>query len=313
MQIFLLHLAIREFAFCQRARGESALLIVPSYEAYSPLDLFWNAKTGTLLTLKPRDIIQCCTIITVREDNVVFKRIISKMTAAAMSVGLYFPIIAGILSRMVWILIGWYVSWEVLGYIIPYSNSWSGLLYMFDPSIPEELQIGMAVAFRFLQVLIFCFGLFLLCYGLIVLAKARLDKEGLVKHGPYSWVRHPQHLGILLMLSLFAFPLRTSYSRLFFPVTRPGDLVSMCSILFLLVLVADLEDYWLAKQYGDSYIQYQQNTPFILPVRAKLPALLQFKALARGRPLRYIAIILSFWVFLILLSYCFRHVQLFVR
>lgn len=235
-----------------------------------------------------------------------FKRIISKITAAALSVSLYIPIIAGLLSRMVWILIGWYFSWEFLSYIIPYSNNWSGLLYMFNPSIPEELQIGIAVAFRFSQVLIFCFGLFLLCYGLSTLAKARLDKEDLVKYGPYSWVRHPQHLGILLMLFLFAFPLETSYSRLFFPATRPGDLVSMCSVVFLLILVADLEDYWLAKEYGDSYIQYQQNTPFILPVRAKLPASLHFNALARGKPLRYIVAILSFWVFLILISYYFR-------
>ena len=238
-----------------------------------------------------------------------FKRIISKMTAAAISVGLYFPIIAGISSQMVWILIGWYASWGLLSYIVPYSSSWSGFVYMFSPSFPEQLQIGIAVAFRFSQVLAFCFGLFLLCYGLIVLAKARLDKEGLVKHGPYSWVRHPQHLGILLMLFLFAFPLETSYSRLLFPATRPGDLVSMCSVVFLLILVADLEDYWLAKEYGDSYVQYQQNTPFILPVRVQLPKPLHFNSLARGRPLRYIVAILSYWIFLILLSYYFRYVM----
>ncbi|KXH71103.1 MAG: hypothetical protein AM326_12050 [Candidatus Thorarchaeota archaeon SMTZ-45] len=235
-----------------------------------------------------------------------FKRVVSNITAAAISVGLYLPIVAGILTPMVWILASWYFSWELLSYIVPYSNSWTGYVYMFDPSSPGGLETGIAVAFRFSQVLMFCFGLFLLCYGLVTLARARIHKEGLVTYGPYGWVRHPQHLGILLMLYLLAFPLKTSFSRLLLPATRPGDLVSVCSVLFLLILVADLEDYWLSKEFGDSFVQYQQSTPFILPIRLQLPESLHFSALARGRPLRYLVSTLIFWVFLVLLSYYFR-------
>jgi protein-S-isoprenylcysteine O-methyltransferase Ste14 len=236
----------------------------------------------------------------------VFKRIVSRITAAAISISLYIPIIAGILSQMVWILVSWYFSWGFLSYIVPYSAGWAGFVYMFSPTFPEELRIGIAVAFRFSQVLLFCFGLFLLCYGLVTLTKARVHKEGLVTYGPYSWVRHPQHLGILLMLYLLAFPLKTSFSRLLYPATRPGDLMSICSVLFLLILVADLEDYWLSKEFGDSFVKYQQDTPFILPIRLHLPESLHFRALARGRPLRYIAATLFFWAFLVLLSYYFR-------
>ena len=235
-----------------------------------------------------------------------FKRIVSEIASAAISVSLYLPIIAGILTPMVWILVSWYSSWRLLSYIVPYSSSWAGFVYMFNHTFPEGLRIGIAVVFRFSQVLLFCFGLFLLGYGLVTLARARVHKEGLVTYGPYGWVRHPQHLGILLMLYLLAFPLKTSFSDLLNPATRPGDLVSICSVLFLLILVADLEDYWLSKEFGDSFVQYQQDTPFILPIRLHLPESLQFRALARGRPLRYIAAILFFWAFLLLLSSYFR-------
>jgi protein-S-isoprenylcysteine O-methyltransferase Ste14 len=234
------------------------------------------------------------------------KRIIGRIAAAAISVSLYLPIIAGLISQMVWVLAGWYFSWDLLSYIVPFSDRWGG----FFPIFPDVLQVGISVAFRFSQILIFCFGLFLLCYGLVILVKARASQEGLVTSGPYHWVRHPQHLGILLMLFLLAFPLQTSYSHLLNPVIRPGDLISMSSVLFLLILVADLEDYRLRVKFRDVYNQYQQNTPFILPVRIQLPKSLHFNKLARGRPLRYIVATLFFWGFLVLLSYYFTFVPL---
>ena len=234
------------------------------------------------------------------------KRIIGRMTAIALSASLYLPIIAGLITPMVWVLPSWYFSWGFFSYIVPFSDRWHGLF----PIFPYELQIRIWVVFRFSQVLIFCFGLFLLCYGLAVLTKARARKEGLVTDGPYSWVRHPQHLGILLMLLLLAFPLETSYSHIFNPVTRPGDLVSMSSVLFLLLLVADLEDYRLGREFGNLYAEYQQSTPFILPVRIQLPKSLSSNTLARGQPLRYIVATLFFWGFLVLLSYSFTFVSL---
>jgi len=235
----------------------------------------------------------------------VFKRIISKITAAALSVSLYLPVVTGTVTGMGWVVGGLYFSWSLLQYIVPYSNRWYDFVYVFNRR-PEGLEIGIVVAFRFSQVLMFCLGLFLLCYGLVILVRARVHEEGLITHGPYSWVRHPQHLGILLMLFLLAFPLETSYSTLLYPVTRPGDLISMCSVLFLLFLVADFEDYWLSKEYGDFYLQYQQNTPFILPIRIQLPKSMHINMLKRGQPLRYILATLFFWVFLVLLSYHFR-------
>lgn len=231
------------------------------------------------------------------------KRIMGRISAAAISVGLYLPIIAGLISPMVWVLAGWYFSWGIFSYIVPFSETWHHLWFMSSPIHPEELRIGISVVFRFSQVLIFCFGIFLLCYGLVSLVKGRARGEGLVTYGPYKWVRHPQHLGILLMLFLLAFPFETSYSRLLNPITRPGDLVSMSSVLFLLILVADIEDYRMSKEFGDAYTQYRQNTPFMLPVRVQLPKSIDFNSLERGRPLRYIVAILIFWGFLVLLSY----------
>jgi hypothetical protein len=125
----------------------------------------------------------------------VFKRIVSKITAAAISVSLYLPIVAGILTPMVWILVSWYSSWRLLSYIVPYSGSWAGFVYMFNHTFPEGLRIGIAVVFRFSQVLLFCFGIFLLGYGLVTLARSRVHKEGLVTYGPYRWGTTSSTLG----------------------------------------------------------------------------------------------------------------------
>ncbi|KXH76212.1 MAG: hypothetical protein AM326_03245 [Candidatus Thorarchaeota archaeon SMTZ-45] len=238
------------------------------------------------------------------------KRIIGRVAAGVASISLYLPIIAGLISPMVWILAAWYFSWDLLSYIVPFSDRWPGIYCLFNAGLSEELRIGVTIAFRFSQILLFCTGLFLLCYGLIKLAKARAGKEGLVTSGPYRWVRHPQHLGILLMLFLLAFPIWSSYSDFLVSVTRAGDMISLSSVLFLLILVADLEDYRVTAEFGVAYEQYRLKTPFLLPIRIQLPNSFHNKALARGKPLRYLLAILFLWIWLVLLSFYFTFVPL---
>ena len=50
-----------------------------------------------------------------------------------------------------------------------------------------------------IEFLIFGIGLSLFIWGVYLIARSRLKNTGLVKTGPYKYIRHPQHLGIILM------------------------------------------------------------------------------------------------------------------
>jgi len=131
--------------------------------------------------------------------------------------------------------------------------------------------------------------------------------SGLVTSGPYRWIRHPQHLGIILMLFLLAFHIDGFDSV----DIRLGNLVSLSSLVLLLVLVADIEEIGLSKKSGDDFLNYCVKTPFMLPLRvpssmkAKLPAVLH------RRSVRYLLAFLFFWSMMALLSYAFTFLPLF--
>jgi protein-S-isoprenylcysteine O-methyltransferase Ste14 len=239
-------------------------------------------------------------------------RILGRIGAAAASLALYLPIIAGLISPMVWVMAAWYWSWDLLSYVVPFSNLWHGLFGLIPTWVPTELQIEIAVVFRIFQIVLFSIGLYLLCYGLLALVKARARKDGLVTSGPYRWVRHPQHLGIFLMLFFLVSPPSRLYQPFLAVFSRPGDIISMSTVAFLLLLVADFEDHKMSTLYGDSFDQYRKTTPFMLPARIQLPENLRIGCLARGRPLRYLIAALIFWIWLVLLSYYFTLVPLLV-
>ena len=99
--------------------------------------------------------------------------------------------------------------------------------------------------------------------GLVQIVKGARSKS-LVTHGLYATMRHPQHLGILLWTLGFA--LWGAYIL---------DFLIWFTLAYTFVLLALHEEGNLARQFGASYLAYQQNTRFMPPFVPKKGLLLR--------------------------------------
>jgi protein-S-isoprenylcysteine O-methyltransferase Ste14 len=89
---------------------------------------------------------------------------------------------------------------------------------------------------------------------------------GLIKTGVYSFVRHPQYAGIIIItigLTVMALTLGSNPQI---------TLLWLIQVLGYIVL-AGYEESHLEKQYGENSRQYKQNVPFIFPIKcsSKIP------------------------------------------
>ena len=216
--------------------------------------------------------------------HVEWRTLMTKVTTALTSAVVYLPIVAGIITPMIYLLPTWYVSWYVASFIFPFSEKWHGFI------LPVS-ELTYAWVIWTVEILVFIFGLSLFLWGLFEMTRQFRNGVNLVDSGPYAFVRHPQHLGILIMLLPFAlsFELTHWYSI----GVRPGDILSWSLVAFLLLAVADFEESRLVKSL-DGYSEYRSRTPFILPLSLhidyKLPRTLQ-----SGRPVRYLLFFIVYW------------------
>jgi protein-S-isoprenylcysteine O-methyltransferase Ste14 len=227
--------------------------------------------------------------------------ILSKVSEAAAAIFLYLPVIARIITPMIWILPAWYVSWYLLSYIIPFSNTWPGVFIISWDPVSHSHNTQVVVASLCIGLITFTVGSLLFLYALVTMIRTRSAKNGLATSGPYKWIRHPQHLGIILMLFL---PVLDFYGIDYLSI-RLGDLVSLFSLAFLLILVADLEEIGLAKKFGDDFQNYCSVTPFMLPLRTPQWIKKQLSSFPTQRYVRYLFAFILFWIFMTLLSYAF--------
>ena len=85
-------------------------------------------------------------------------------------------------------------------------------------------------------------------------ADGRMSMEG-----PFGRTRHPSNWGFMIFF-------------LFFPrVTVKGATVAVLNVLYS-VLGSIHQDYRMLARYGDSYRQYMEEVPFMLPRAGKWPA-----------------------------------------
>jgi len=202
---------------------------------------------------------------------------------------------------MLWLLPAWYTAWHIVGFIFPFSDIWGGLWLPFwgDSSLPPVLLPAIGL----IEVTLFLGGLSISIWGLRELVMKRVEECGFVTTGPYKWVRHPQHLGIILFLlptALFN-PTLIGMSGI-----RPGDILSWSLISFLLLIVADWEETHLRDIYGQKFKTYMSRTAFILP-GLKFPFKL---GNAKYRPILYVMFFVVYWVLITLVLIAFTHVQL---
>ncbi len=147
------------------------------------------------------------------------------------------------------------LSWKVIYF---FSNENWGRAWIVLQGIEYSPGLIILIIFEFLLLII---GLVLVVWGLISLTNSILKKEKLVNSGPYSFIRHPQHLGLILIslsLSLFV-PWSTDFGIKF------GDILSWSVFSIFLFLWSDYEEWKLTKKLGSEYVEYRLNTGMFLP------------------------------------------------
>lgn len=169
-----------------------------------------------------------------------------------------------------------------VGYLIPLVQSlpplgvWTGLmtlpfttyLIMMFTNLPISLPTALSEFFTPFLVIEKAFvviGLIILVYSMVYLKMKK--KEGLVTSGPYRLVRHPQYFGIILSTIGL-----TSWSVWILNHTFGiGFLSSIQTIgvwfiqLFAYVILASIEEVYLAKNHPETFKNYTNQVPFLAP------------------------------------------------
>ncbi len=94
-------------------------------------------------------------------------------------------------------------------------------------------------------------GLWLMAYGWWRVWKAR---GALVTDGLYAVVRHPQYAGFLLVLVAFLIQWPTLVTLIMLPI-----------LVVMYVRLARREELEMAARYGQTFAEYQQRTPMLVP------------------------------------------------
>lgn len=219
--------------------------------------------------------------------------------ASIIAAWIYLPVIAGIITPMLWLLAAWYIAWHINGFIFPFRPIWGGLW------LPDYWLI---VSIWIVEAVVFLVGSFLFCQSLFVMVRDRLKGVLLSTTGPYRWIRHPQHLGIILFLLPLAL-VNLSYFP-YWSGIRPGDILSWSLVTFMLIVVADIEEIGLARRLGQEYEDYREKTHFLLPGISFLNLDGKLHFLKRGKPLRYILWFVFYWSIMSTVLYLFTFVEL---
>lgn len=224
-----------------------------------------------------------------------------RLSVSVASVGIYLPVIAGIITPMLWLLPAWYTAWSVIGFIFPFSPIWGGIWAPVD-------NIAIASSIVLIETVIFLAGLALFVWSLFVMIRGRLNGVQLITIGPYQWIRHPQHLGIIVFLLPLA--LYNPSESLVWSGIRPGDILSWSLVAFMLIIVADIEEIRLTKLFEQDYENYRAKTPFLLPKVALFKLENKSSTLRRGQPLRYVLLFAIYWGTMSLVLFLFTFLEL---
>ena len=80
----------------------------------------------------------------------------------------------------------------------------------------------------------------------------RMETNVLVKEGPYRYMRHPMHLGLIFMPLAVAF-MSSLYSFIL--------IIAPLEMLLMLVLIKTFEEPEAIRKFGDEYRQYMKEVP----------------------------------------------------
>ncbi len=108
-------------------------------------------------------------------------------------------------------------------------------------------------------------GIGILVYSIVHMRMAR--KEGLIRSGPYSLVRHPQYLGVILFtLALTTRSYWIGKNTFGMSWIAPELTVAIWfGTLFAYIILALVEELHLSKTFASEYEEYREETGFMVP------------------------------------------------
>lgn len=182
-------------------------------------------------------------------------KIVSRTLMISSLVWVYAAIIIGIITPMVIMIPFYFISWKMFRIFNPH-NWIEGWIVCDYPTYPSGV-----IALIVFEFILFTIGLMLFVWGLYYIAKTIYKRERLATGGPYKFIRHPQHMGIILM---------TFSVSLFVPWTsdigiRIGEILSWSLFSLILILWSYYEEWKLTKKFGEKYTQYRSETGAFFP------------------------------------------------
>ncbi|MCW4041252.1 MAG: hypothetical protein NWE83_10945 [Candidatus Bathyarchaeota archaeon] len=108
-------------------------------------------------------------------------------------------------------------------------------------------------------------GLVILMYSVIYMKRTK--HRGLITSGPYRFIRHPQYLGmILVMLACTSWSVWILTNTFGVGFLTPNQTIGVWFLALLTyILLAYIEEQALIRQFGVVYMSYQRQTPFFIP------------------------------------------------
>lgn len=107
--------------------------------------------------------------------------------------------------------------------------------------------------FHILSIVFIAFGFLLLANSWRVLYAAQ-RKHDLASSGPYSYIRHPQYIGFIIIMAGFLLQWPTLLTLVMFPI-----------LLIMYLRLSKIEEREALKVFGNKYKEYMKKTPAFIP------------------------------------------------
>ncbi|MGC8816719.1 MAG: methyltransferase family protein [Candidatus Hadarchaeum sp.] len=131
---------------------------------------------------------------------------------------------------------------------------WAPLLSFEATAWLVRGRISEPQPFQFVAPVLIVIGSALFAVALAQLVRSKVRGGGLVTCGLYALVRHPQYLGVnILALGFVLYGL------------RPIDFIAWVNLVFLHAALAESEEGRLRSSFGEKYLEYQSQVPFLIP------------------------------------------------
>lgn len=112
-------------------------------------------------------------------------------------------------------------------------------------------SMSVLIAIHVVSIAMILLGLAIMGYAWRSIYKSR---ENLVDYGVYKYIRHPQYLGLYLIMIAFLIMWPTIVTLIMFPV-----------LVYMYYRLAQQEERELEKAFGAVFIEYRNRTPMFIP------------------------------------------------